>query len=133
MDSVQDRIDDALALWRVERREGAFLLAIVAVVVRARQDFPKPMRESESFRRYVESAFPMRLSTEYRGKLWTIEDIFYTWFRCEIVHSAGLPKDLGFTVDTEPGELGVRAGGAPEYKLLVSPSWFHELVAWAQV
>ena len=108
------------------------MLAIVAVIARARQDFPKPMREGESFRRYVESVFPMRLSVEYRGKLWTIEKIFYTWFRCEIVHRGGLPKDLGFIVDTEPGGLSVRAGGAPEYKLLVSRSWFHQLVAWAQ-
>jgi len=132
VDSVQDRIDDALALWRAERREGAFLLAIVAVVVRARQDFPRPMREGESFRRYVESIFPARISVEYRGKLWSIEDIFYTWFRCEIVHRAGLPVDVGLTEDTESGELSVRAGGAPEYKLLVSPGWFHQLIGWAQ-
>lgn len=132
MPSVQERIDDALALWRADRREGAFLLAIVAVVVRARQDFPKPMREGESFRRYVRSISPTRVSVEYRGKLWSIEDVFYKWFRCEIVHGAGLPVDMGLTEDAAPDELSIRAGGAPEFKLLVSPSWFHQLIAWAE-
>lgn len=132
MSSPQDRIDDALALWQAGRREGAFLLAIVAVVVRAREDFPKPMREGESFRRYIESIFPTRISVEYRGKLWPIEDVFYKWFRCEIVHGPGLPVDVGLTEDAAPDELSVRAGGAPEYKLLVSPGWFHKLIAWAE-
>jgi len=131
MGSPQDRIDDALALWQAERREGAFLLAIVAVVVRAREDFPKPVREGESFRRYIESVFPARISVEYRGKLWPIEDVFYKWFRCELVHGPGLPVDVGLMQDAASGELSVRAGGAPEYKLLVSPGWFHKLVAWA--
>jgi hypothetical protein len=130
--STQERIDDALVLWHAKRREGAFLMAVVAVVVRSREDFPKPMRESESFRRYIESKFATRVSVEYRGKLWPIEDIFYTWFRCEIVHGTGLPLDIGLTEGREPDELTVRAGGAPDYKLLVSSSWFHHLISWAQ-
>lgn len=132
MNYAQDRVDDALTLWRAGRREGAFLLAVVAVVVRAREDFPRPMGEAESFRRYIESKLPTRLSVEYRGRLWPIEQIFYKWFRCEIVHGTDLPIDVGLTDDDTPGELSVRAGGAPEYKLLVSSSWFHQLLAWAQ-
>jgi hypothetical protein len=133
MEAPQARIDDALLLWREGHREGAFLLAIVAVVVRARQDFPKPMREGESFRRFVESQFRMRWSVEYRGKQVPVEDIFYKWFRCEIVHKGGLPVDLNFIEDAEPNELSVRAGGAPEYVLLVSPGWFDQLIEWARV
>jgi len=55
------------------------------------------------------------LSVGYRGKLWPIEDVFYKWFRCEIVHAGGLPVDIAFIDDVEPGTLSVRAGGAPNY------------------
>jgi hypothetical protein len=32
---------------------------------------------------------------------------------------------------TFDGELSVRAGGAPNYVLLISPGWFDRLFAWA--
>ena len=74
----------------------------------------------------------MRISVEYRGEQWPLEQIFYKWFRCEIVHQGGLPVDVLVLEDTDPGELSVRAGGAPEYVLLVSPGWFDQLIVWAQ-
>ena len=120
-------------LWREGRREGAFLLAIVAVIVRARRDYPKPpFSEGEAFRRFIESRFGPRLSVEFRGDLWPIERVFYKWFRCEIVHAGGMPVDIKFKDDAEPDELSVRAGGAPDYELLISPGWFDQLLAWAQ-
>lgn len=132
MEFIEERVSDALILWRANRGEGALLLALVAVVARARQDFPKPTGEAECFRRYVESKMPQRISVEYRGEQWPIERLFYTWIRCEIVHAGGLPIDLGFADNAEPGELMIRAGGAPEYRVLVSPGWFEQLVAWAR-
>lgn len=132
MSYIEARVTDALALWRDGRHEGAFLLALVAVVARARHDFPRPMGEGEAFRRYIESKLSVRLSVEYRGKQLSIEQVFYKWFRCEIVHAGGLPVDIGFMEATEPGELSVRAGGAPDYRLLISPGWFDQLIAWAQ-
>lgn len=99
---VDGRIDDALTLWRAGRREGAFLLAIVALVARARQDFSRPMGKGESFLRYIQSRFPPQLSVEYRGKQWPIEDVFYKWFRCEIVHAGGLPVDMAFMDEASP-------------------------------
>jgi hypothetical protein len=131
MHGPQERIDDALLLWREGHREGAFLLAIVAVIARAKQDFPT-LGDGECFRRFIESRFRPRLSVEYRDKQVTIENVFYKWFRCEIVHKGGLPVDLDFIEDAEPNELSVRAGGAPEYVLLVSPGWFYQLIEWAQ-
>ncbi len=62
--AIQDRVDDARLLWAQGRREGAFLLALVAAVVRARQDFPPPMSEGEAFRRFIESRLSVRLSVE---------------------------------------------------------------------
>lgn len=131
VDQPQERVDDARLLWRAGRREGAFLMAIVAVVGRARLDFPEPIGEGEAFRRFVESRFRIRLSAEYRGEQWPIERLFYKWFRCEIVHKGGLPVDIKFKEDAEPDELSVRAGGAPDYELLVSPGWFEQLLQWA--
>jgi|HubBroStandDraft_1064217.scaffolds.fasta_scaffold276259_1 hypothetical protein len=129
---VESRIEDAMVLWRAGREDGAFLLAIIAVISRARQELPNSMGDGERFRRYVESRFAPRISVEYRGRLWPIEQIFYKWFRCEIVHAGGLPIDIELMTDAAADELRVRAGGAPDYKLLVSPAWFHQLVAWAQ-
>jgi hypothetical protein len=44
--------------------------------------------------------------------------------------TAACPIDL-FKEDAEPSELSVRAGGAPNYVLLISPGWFDQLIAWA--
>ena len=131
MADVDERVEDALILWDHGRREGAFLLAILAVIVRARQVHPEG-READAFRRYIESLLGPRLSVEYRGAQWPIERLFYTWFRCEIVHRGGLPVDIRFMDGEEADALTVRAGGAPEYVVLVSPAWFYQLIDWAR-
>lgn len=105
-------------------------MGIFATVTRARVDFPEPMSEGEAFQRFIESRFRIRLSVEHLGNQWPIERVFYKWFRCEIVHKGGLPMDIKFKDDAEPGELSVRAGGAPAYELLVSPGWFDQLLEW---
>ena len=66
------------------------------------------------------------------GQALALEQIFCKWFRCEIVHQGGLPVDVRFMDGIDPGDLSVRAGGAPEYMLVVSPDWFYQLIAWAQ-
>lgn len=131
MANADERVGDALLLWNQGRREGAFLLAIVAVIVRARRAYPDD-REGDAFRCYVESRLGPRLSIEYRGAQWPIERLFYTWFRCEIVHQGGLPVDIRFMDGEGADSLAVRAGGAPEYVVLVSPAWFHQLIEWAR-
>lgn len=131
MSSSDERVEDALRLWDQGRREGAFFLAIVAVIIRAKRAYPKAA-EGDAFRLFVESQFGPRLSIEFRGKPWPIERIFYKWFRCEIVHQGGLPVDIRFMESAAPDELAVRAGGPPEYVLLVSPGWFRKLAEWAR-
>lgn len=131
MGGVQERVEDAQLLWVADRREGAFLLALVAVAARARQDHPQPTGDRNAFERFVQSRFSPRISVEFRGELHSLEGIFYKWMRCELVHEGGLPVDVRFQENAEPGELSLRAGGAPEYVLLVSPAWFNQLIAWA--
>ncbi|MGD1277429.1 MAG: hypothetical protein ABR964_09415 [Tepidisphaeraceae bacterium] len=128
--SVQARVDDALLLWKSGRREGAFLTALVAVAATARKRFPdrKAVGDRDAFERFLRTAHSVRLSAEYRGECHPIEHIFYKWFRCELVHEGELPIDIEFMADDDPRHLSVRAGGAPEFVLKVSESWFHHLI-----
>jgi len=131
VDNISERIKDARLLWRVGRREGALLLALVAVAARARLELPRLTGDRDAFERFIRSQFSPRISVEFRGELNSLESLFYKWMRCELVHEGGLPLDLRFKDDGEPGELSIRAGGAPEYILLVSPEWFEQLIGWA--
>jgi hypothetical protein len=128
--SLRERVEDALFLWKNGRREGAFLLALIAVAATARKRFPdrKLGGDRYAFERFLQSAHSVRLRVEYRGECREIEHIFYKWFRCELVHEGGLPIDIKFMPDDEPGALSVRAGGAPEFILRVSEGWFHHLI-----
>lgn len=131
VDGIHERVADAKMLWTAGRREGAFLMVLVAVAARARQDYPRQVGDRDAFERFIESRFRTRISVEFRGELHSLERILYKWMRCELVHDGGLPVDLRFNDDAAPGELGLRAGGAPEYVLLVSPGWFEQLIEWA--
>jgi hypothetical protein len=68
------------------------------------------------------------MQVEYRGEVHPMCHIFYKWFRCNLIHEGELPVDVQIIPDSEPGMLGVRAGGAPEYVLQVSQGWYEELV-----
>lgn len=128
---IRERVVDAQLLWESKRVEGAFLLALVAVAARARRDHPRPTGDREAFGQFIRSHFRPRVSVEFRGRLHSLEDVFYKWMRCELVHDGGLPVDLKLMTTAEPGELSLRAGGAPDYVLLISPAWFDQLIAWA--
>jgi len=128
--SLRARIEDASFLWQHGHREGAFLSALVAVAATARRRFPdrKAIGNRDAFERFLSSAHSVRLSVEYRGEAHTIEHIFYKWLRCELVHEGGLPIDIEFMSDPEPGALGIRAGGAPDFTLKLSLGWFEHLI-----
>src|SRR5882724_2845054 len=99
--SLRDRVEDAMLLWENGRREGAFLVALIAVAATARRRFPDRtlVTDREAFESFVQSAHSVRLSVEYRGECYEIEHIFYKWFRCELVHEGGLPLDIQFIVE----------------------------------
>jgi hypothetical protein len=122
-------IDDAAFLWRNRRRESGLLLACVAIATRARREYPEE-KDRAAFTRVVREAQSARISVEFRNRLETIEDLLYTWVRCELVHTGEMPIDI--EIDDGLGEgLVVRAGGAPEYLLKLSPGWFDYLLAIA--
>lgn len=128
--SIHARVEDARFLWQHGRYEGALLSALSAVAATARLRYPdrKAVKDGDAFKQFLESAHSIRLSVEFRGELHTIEHIFYKWLRCELVHEGGLPVDIQFMEDDEPGALSVRAGGKPEFILKLSRGWFHHLL-----
>lgn len=131
MDDIRERATDARILWKADRRDGAFLLALVCVAVRAKLEHPEVDGDRERFEEFVRSKMPARISVEFRGGQEPLEHVFYKWMRCALVHDAAFPEDLHFLETDDPNTLSLRAGGAPEYKLLIAPGWFDELLRWA--
>lgn len=127
--AIRDRTNDARFLWDQRRRESALLLALVAVAARARLQHPK-LGDRERFVRTLEDAMSARISVEFRGRQHPIEELLYKWLRCELVHSGGIPQDIVIDDALAPG-LSLRAGGAPEYVLKLSPGWFEHLIVVA--
>ena len=125
--SVQARVEDALLLWKQGRREGAFLVALLAVAATSRRRFPR-QGDREGFERFLRSTHPVRMHVEFRNTLEPIEHILYKWVRCTLVHEAQLPYDIEFMPATGISGLSVRAGGAPDFVLKLSETWFDHLI-----
>jgi hypothetical protein len=126
---ASDRIQDAEFLWQQGRRGSGLLLACAAVAARARRDYPTA-KDGEAFRRLIRDALSVQISVEFRGEECPIEQLLYKWVRCELMHNAAVPLDIEIDDQLGPG-LTVRAGGAPEYLLKLSPGWFDFLVGLA--
>jgi hypothetical protein len=126
---LEARVADARFLWANGRREGAFLIAVIAVAATARRRFPdrKAVGDRQAFERFLETAHSVRLSVEFRGACEAIEHVLYKWFRCELVHEGELPIDIEF-MQSEPNVLSVRAGGKPDFVLKLSEGWFDHLI-----
>lgn len=122
---IQARLADADLLWQLGRRESAFLLALTALGARSRLALPEVKGDRDAFVTYLTAQHGWRIEIEYRGKQWPIDNLIYTWLRCQLVHEGALPIDLVIddTLSLDGG-LSVRAGGAPEYVLSLSPAWF---------
>ena len=127
MNAVRSRIDDAILLWEKGRQEGAFLSVLIAVAATARRRYPK-MKDREAFEQFLRDSHPVTLSVEYRGECHPIEHVFYRWMRCQLVHEGGIPIDIQFMEDVQPGSMSVRAGGTPEYILKIGTGWFHHMI-----
>lgn len=127
--SIQDRLEDAALLWSQGRREGAFLSVLVAAAATARKTFPEIKSDREAFEAFMSTTHSWTIEIEHRGKLVDVDRLFYTWLRCELVHTARLPPDLRFDADfADPDTCVVRAGGAPDYTVLLSLGWYDFLV-----
>ena len=126
--SIKNRVEDARQLWQSGRKEGAFLNALIAVAATARKRYPHPQyKDKESFLKFLQESHGGRISAEFRGECIPIEEIFYKWVRCQLVHEGELPFDIEFINDKNEG-MTIRAGGPPEYKLLICYNWINYLI-----
>lgn len=127
--SVLNRLDDSDLLWRNDRREGALLSVLIAVAATARRTLPKIKGDRACFVAFMKSTHGWTISIEHRGKQIDVDELLYTWLRCELVHSGGLPVDIKIDETfADPHSCSIRAGGAPEYTVLLSPGWYDYLV-----
>lgn len=127
--SIVDRLADADLLWHHGRREGALLSALVAVSATARRTFPEIEGDRAAFEAFMKTTHGWTIAVEHRGVSVDMDHLFYKWLRCELVHAGSLPPDLRINDNfTDPDHCGVRAGGAPNYVVLLSPGWYQFLV-----
>lgn len=122
--SVQERLDDAELLWNQGRRSGALLSVLVAVAALAKIAYPN-RGDRQGFEHFMRTTHDWTISVEFRGKPTDLDHLFYKWMRCELVHDASLPVDIRIDDDfADPETMTVRAGGAPEHVVLLTPAWF---------
>lgn len=123
--SITERLADAQALWQAGRRESALLLALVAVAARGKLELPNVKRDGDNFRAYLRRTHDWTIEVEFRGQVVNTDQLLYKYLRCQLAHEAGLPVDI--VIDDqldERGALTIRAGGAPEYVVRLTPGWF---------
>ncbi len=117
-------------LWQNNHFEGALLSVLIAIAATARLRFPdrNKIKDKEAFEKFLNESSRIKTEVEFRGECRPIENIFYKWLRCELVHEGSIPPDIKFIPSKEPDVRMIRAGGAPEYTLRLSDNWFQHLV-----
>ena len=122
---IRERVADADLLWSHGRREGALLSILVAIAATARLACPDVHGDRRQFVAFLKTTHGWTIAVEFRGQQVDVDTLFYKWLRCQLVHEAYLPLDLKIDDSfTDPGACGVRAGGAPEFTVLISPGWY---------
>lgn len=126
--SIRRRVEDARALHRLGRFEGALLCALIAGAATAKKENPN-LPDRVSFESFLAKGAAKRINgVEFRGSLHSIPHIFYKWLRCELVHEGGIPIDIEFIGEVSRYSLTIRAGGAPNHVLQFSHGWFFEIL-----
>ncbi len=121
--SVKERIEDAKLLWDAGRKEGAFIMILVAVAATARKRYPKPPKgkkpvpetqrphpgeyasDSNSFKTFlldemekITGGVKYNFAVPFQGKdKVALEDILYAHLRCHMVHEGETPPTITFT------------------------------------
>ncbi len=102
--SVSDRVQEAEVLWKLDKKEGAWIQAMIATAATARKRYPRPMSDSQSFKQYIKDITwtiflgvpkPQNLQSGqvlFKFGERPFEDILYKDFRCAWIHEAGLEE-----------------------------------------
>jgi hypothetical protein len=122
--SISDRLHDAEVLWSAGRREGALLNVLIAVSAAARLEHPS-LGDGAAFRAYLAARHTWSIGIEHRGQILSTDQLIWKWMRCELAHNASLPIDVQLhEPDGSPDTMSIRAGGAPDYCVLMSTGWY---------
>lgn len=103
--SVRARIEDAKSLWAAGRQEGAVILVLIAVSATVRKRYPRPIPDGKAYKRFIRDELAkitygptVNVDFYFRGNHHCpIEDIIYTFIRCELLHEGALPEDIQLT------------------------------------
>jgi hypothetical protein len=125
--AIKDRIEDAEHLWKLGRREGAFLSILVAIAAASAIKYPN-LKDKERFEKFVSDGSRVKISVEFRGQQIAAETLLYKFMRCELVHDGGIPSDIVFVEDELQHVMSIRAGGAPEHILKLGTGWYFHLL-----
>ncbi|MCO6438561.1 MAG: hypothetical protein J5J06_15830 [Phycisphaerae bacterium] len=65
----------------------------------------KPRGDRVAFTQFVHDEMrliggPENFNLKFRGEMWPLQELLYTFIRCELAHEAGIPRDIVF----EPGD-----------------------------
>ena len=105
--SVRERLEDAILLWRYDRREGAWIQVLIAAAATARQRFPTG-GDGEVFRKFIREVTPTindatmpripgGVTVIFESKVakpMSLDEAFYKHLRCYLLHEAVMPQDV---------------------------------------
>ena len=107
--SIKARIKDAEVLWQYDRKEGAWLLALVAAAATSRKRYPKPIKDSTAFKSFIRDVLPTLMYGKplqgtpnpkiFLDKI-PVEDIIYEHLRCNLVHEGEIAQEVAFSEST---------------------------------
>lgn len=105
--SIKKRIEDAIFLWQNDHFEGALLSVLIEIAATARLRFPdrNKSNDKEAFEKFLNESSRIKTKVEFRGGCRPLENIFYKWLRCKLVHEGSTPPDIQFVPSKEPDAL----------------------------
>lgn len=110
--SVKHRLEDAKLLWDNGRKDGALLEILIAAAATAKKRFPRK-KDKNGFKELIrqitptiyDSNFPpviggggikLVFGSDGSSNQLSLDEALYTYFRCNLVHEACMPKNVQF-------------------------------------
>lgn len=128
--SIRNRVEESAALALLGRGEGAWLSMMVATSATSRKRYPaKKFGPGEAFKRFVGDEMlvltygsVLNFNNGFRGQMFPLQEIIWTWVRNELEHDAALPVDLELTASGE--NLAVRTS---DDRLVLRGPWLAQM------
>ncbi len=104
--SIKARIEDAEVLWQHGRKEGAWVLALVAAAATSRKRYPRPARDNEAFKSFIRDVLPTLMfgkpsvgipNPRIVFNQTPVENIVYEHLRCNLVHEGEVAHQVAFS------------------------------------